>query len=113
MSINQNDITLILGKKGTGKTTLVLHHLLNSLLSKIDTLLIISNDKESYHHITNNVFSTKGILYMDKTSNCDIGVSSFIIKNQSIFSNITELISRSFMYLNESKNKMKYEYDMV
>lgn len=37
----------------------------------------------------------------------------FIIKNQSIFSNITELISRSFMYLNESKNKMKYEYDMV
>jgi hypothetical protein len=59
MSINQNDITLILGKKGTGKTTLVLHHLLNSLLPAIDTLLIISNDKESYHHITNNVFSTK------------------------------------------------------
>lgn len=64
MSINQTDITLILGKKGTGKTTLVLHHLLNMLLPKIDSLLIISNDKESYHHITNNVFSTKNLSYL-------------------------------------------------
>lgn len=64
MSINQKDITLILGKKGTGKTTLVLHHLLNTITPKIDTLLIISNDKESYHHITNNVFASKQLSYI-------------------------------------------------
>ena len=37
----------------------------------------------------------------------------FMIKNQSIIANIGELISRSFIYLNEKKNNMKYDNDIV
>jgi hypothetical protein len=37
----------------------------------------------------------------------------FMIKNQSIIKNLSQLISKSFIYLNERKNKMKYELDIV
>jgi len=37
----------------------------------------------------------------------------FIIKNQYIFKNINELISKSFMFLNENKYNMKYDNDIV
>jgi len=37
----------------------------------------------------------------------------FMIKNQNVFSKLSELISRSFIYLNETKNNMKYDTEMV
>jgi len=37
----------------------------------------------------------------------------YMIKNQNIFSKLAELISRSFIYLNETKNNMKYDNEMV
>ena len=37
----------------------------------------------------------------------------YMIKNQNIITNISELISRSFIFLNEKKNQMKYDNDIV
>ena len=37
----------------------------------------------------------------------------YMIKNQGIIANIGELISRSFIFLNEKKNQMKYDNDIV
>jgi hypothetical protein len=37
----------------------------------------------------------------------------FMIKNQNVFTTLSELISRSFIYLNEKKNNMKYDVEMV
>lgn len=37
----------------------------------------------------------------------------FMIKNQNVFSKLSELISRSFIYLNETKNNMKYDTEIV
>jgi hypothetical protein len=37
----------------------------------------------------------------------------FMIKNQSIIKNLSQLISKSFIFLNERKNNMKYELDIV
>jgi hypothetical protein len=37
----------------------------------------------------------------------------YMIKNQNVFTTLSELISRSFIYLNEKKNNMKYDIEMV